>query len=81
MAEERFARLKEALPFLVSPTSSRRDNKTKLDVIIGLDPHKRSNTIAVMTNTEELLARHRFDNSDQGIENMLEAVREHPDRV
>lgn len=53
----------------------------KLNVIIGLDPHKRSNTIAVMTNTEELLARHRFDNSDQGIDEMLTAVGAHPDRV
>jgi transposase len=61
--------------------TSRRDSEMNLEVIIGLDPHERSNTIAVMTNTEELLARHRFENSDQGIDAMLEAVRAHPDRV
>jgi transposase len=53
----------------------------KLDVIIGLDPHKRSNTIAVMTNTEELLDRQRFDNSDEGIAEMLAAVQKHSNRV
>ncbi len=50
-------------------------------VIIGLDPHKRSNTIAVMTYTEDLLGRHRFDNTDDGIADMLETVAGHPDRV
>ena len=50
-------------------------------VIIGMDPHKASNTIAVLTRSEELLTRHRFDNSDDGFIDMLAAVEEYPSRL
>lgn len=53
----------------------------KTEVIIGLDPHKRSNTIAVMDRTEELFEQQRFDNSDAGIEEMIAAVAAYPNRV
>jgi hypothetical protein len=53
VAEERFARLKEALPFLVCH-QQQREGKRPMDemVIIGMDPHKASNTIAVLDSTE-----------------------------
>lgn len=50
-------------------------------VIIGMDPHKASNTIAVLTKGEELLSRRRFENSDDGFIEMLAAVDEHPSRL
>lgn len=50
-------------------------------VIIGMDPHKASNTIAVLDTTENLLTRRRFENSDDGFVEMLTAVAEYPNRV
>ena len=50
-------------------------------VIIGMDPHKASNTIAVLDSTENLLTRRRFENSDDGFVEMLAAVGEYPNRV
>lgn len=50
-------------------------------VIIGMDPHKASNTIAVLARDETLLTRRRFVNSDDGFVEMLAAVAEYPDRV
>ncbi len=50
-------------------------------VIIGMDPHKASNTIAVLTKSEELLTRRRFENSDDGFIEMLAAVDEYPARL
>lgn len=50
-------------------------------VVIGLDPHKASNTIAVLERDESIVTRRRFDNSDDGMVLMLDAVAEHPERV
>ena len=50
-------------------------------VIIGMDPHKASNTIAVLDSTENLLTRRRFENSDDGFVEMLAAVAGYPKRV
>ena len=82
MAEERFAPLKEALPFLVCH-QRQRGKERPLDeiVIIGMDPHKASNTIAVLDSMENLLTRQRFENSNEGWVEMLAAVDEHPNRV
>ena len=44
------------------------------EVVIGLDPHKASNTIAVMDRTERVVARGRFRNDDAGITEMLDTV-------
>ena len=52
-----------------------------VQVIIGMDPHKASNTIAVLARDETLLTRRRFANSDDGFVEMLAAVAEYPDRV
>ena len=54
---------------------------TDHQVIIGMDPHKSSNTIAVLTRDETMLTRRRFVNSDDGFVEMLDAVSGYPDRV
>lgn len=54
---------------------------TEERVIIGMDPHKSSNTIAVLTRDETMLTRRRFENSDDGFVEMLQAVAGYPDRV
>ena len=51
------------------------------EVVIGLDPHKASNTIAVMDRTERVIARGRFRNDDAGIAELLDSVAEHESRV
>ena len=50
-------------------------------VVIGLDPHKASNTIAVLERDETIVTRRRFENSAEGMAAMLGAVVEHTDRV
>ena len=54
---------------------------TDHQVIIGMDPHKSSNTIAVLTRNETMLTRRRFEHSDDGFVEMLAAVVDYPDRV
>ena len=44
------------------------------DVVIGLDPHKASNTIAVLDRSEAVLGRRRFTHSDAGLIAMLDSV-------
>ena len=51
------------------------------EVIIGLDPHKASNTIAVLERDETIKTRRRFDNTDVGLVEMLDAVAGFEDRV
>lgn len=51
------------------------------ELIIGLDPHKASNTIAVIDRDEDLKIRRRFDNTNDGLVDMLAAVAEFTERV
>jgi transposase len=51
------------------------------EVVIGLDPHKASNTIAVLDRDESLLTRRRFVHSDDGLVAMFNAVTVYPKRV
>ncbi len=51
------------------------------EMIVGLDPHKASNTIAVLDRDETLLVRCRFDNTAEGMVEMLAAVAGFPTRV
>jgi transposase len=51
------------------------------EVVIGLDPHKESNTIAVLQRDETLVARRRFVHNDDGLVAMFAAVAECPKRV
>jgi transposase len=51
------------------------------EVVIGLDPHKASNTITVLDRDETLLTRRRFVHSDDGLVAMFSAVTVYPKRV
>ena len=50
-------------------------------VVIGLDPHKASNTIAVLERDETILSQRRFVNSVEGFDEMVASIVEHPERV
>jgi len=50
-------------------------------VMIGLDPHKASNTIAVLERDETVLTKRRFDNSDDGLAEMLDTVAHWSERI
>ncbi|MGQ5260988.1 IS110 family transposase [Micromonospora sp. ZYX-F-536] len=50
-------------------------------VIIGMDPHKRSATIEIINHREKVLARGRFTTDRDGYQTMLELGRQHKDRI
>lgn len=50
-------------------------------VVIGMDPHKRSVTIEVMTGTEQVLAKHRFETTAVGFRQLLSYAKQWPDRL
>jgi transposase len=50
-------------------------------VIIGVDPHKRSATIAVIDQRERVLGKGRFSTDRDGYQAMLAAGRKHTDRI
>jgi transposase len=50
-------------------------------VIIGVDPHKRSATIEVINQRERVLSKGRFGTDSDGYQAMLAAGREHTDRI
>ena len=50
-------------------------------VVVGMDPHKRSVTIEVMTSQERVLAGGRFATDVKGFAAMLAYVTAWPDRV
>jgi transposase len=50
-------------------------------VVIGMDPHKRSATIEVIDEREQVLARGRYGTEADGYQRMLATGREFPDRV
>jgi transposase len=50
-------------------------------VIIGVDPHKRSATIEVIDQRERVLRKGRFSTDTDGYQAMLAAGREHTDRI
>jgi transposase len=54
---------------------------TDQQVVIGMDPHKRSVTIEVMTAEEEVLGSRRFSTDVAGFKAMSEFVKQWPDRV
>jgi transposase len=78
VAEERFEFPKEALPFLV--VSLIVQERKIMSLIIGLDPHKASNTIAVLEPDETIRVTQRFENSDAGFAAMLKYVEGFRDR-
>jgi transposase len=50
-------------------------------VVIGMDPHKRSATIEVMADDEQVLGGGRFGTDPAGFEAMLTLAKQWPDRV
>lgn len=51
------------------------------EIVIGLDPHKASNTIAVLDRDETVHTARRFDNSGDGLVAMLATVAKFDDRL
>lgn len=56
-------------------------NQASPRVVIGMDPHKRSVTIEVMTSDESILSKGRFGTDSEGLEAMRRHVKAWPDRV
>jgi transposase len=50
-------------------------------VVIGMDPHKRSATIEVINDRERVLAQGRFGTDRDGYQTMLKLGRQHTDRI
>ncbi|WP_233625002.1 IS110 family transposase [Actinoplanes sp. ATCC 53533] len=50
-------------------------------VIIGMDPHKRSATIEIINDREKIFAQGRFDTDHAGYQTMLKLGRQHKDRI
>jgi transposase len=50
-------------------------------VVIGVDPHKASNTLVVIDARERLMAQDRFSNDRAGYRSMKTFARAYPDRV
>jgi len=50
-------------------------------VIIGMDPHKRSATIEVISDREKVLAQGRFSTDRDGYQTMLKLGRQYKDRI
>jgi transposase len=50
-------------------------------VVIGMDPHKRSATIEVMTSDETILGTGRFSTDRDGYAAMVKYAKQWPDRV
>jgi transposase len=50
-------------------------------VVIGMDPHKRSATIEIINDREQVLGQGRFTTDTDGYRQMLAMVRRWPDRI
>ncbi|MFC7532347.1 transposase [Actinoplanes sp. GCM10030250] len=50
-------------------------------VVIGVDPHKRSATIEIMSHREKAIGQGRFGTDREGYQAMLAAGRKHTDRI
>jgi hypothetical protein len=84
-------RLKRGVPQLEVALPSQLDITNRFEcgghmsetprVVIGMDPHKRSVTIEVMTSDEVVVGKGRFGTDRDGHEAMLRHVKAWPDRV
>lgn len=54
---------------------------SRSQVVIGMDPHKRSVTIEVMTGVEEIVGGGRFGTDGAGFADLLRCAQEWPERV
>ena len=57
------------------------DEESAGPVVIGMDPHKRTVTIEVMTSSEEVVGHGRFTADEAGFAALLEYARRWPDRT
>lgn len=57
------------------------DGATTAGVVIGMDPHKRSVTIEVMTVDECIVGRGRYGTDEAGFRALLERAEQWPQRV
>lgn len=60
---------------------SRQAGGTKDRVVIGMDPHKRSVTIEVMTDQEAIVGGGRFATDVEGYRALLAYARQWPERT
>src|ERR1700685_3841333 len=73
-----------ALPEVAMPSSAvhrRRRSEQVVAVMIGVDPHKLSNTIVVIDDQENVLARHRFANDREGYRALKATARAYRERT
>jgi transposase len=54
---------------------------SRSQVVLGMDPHKRSVTVEVMTGVEEIVGGGRFGTDGAGFADLLRCAREWPERV
>jgi Transposase len=83
-AQEGFARLEVAVPSRLDPCwfeHRRTDLGTSARVVIGMDPHKRSATIEVMTGDETVVGGGRFGTDRAGYAAMTTYARQWLNRV
>ena len=51
------------------------------NIVIGMDPHQRSMTIAVLDQSERVLAKHRFGTDAAGFTAMMGCAKQWPQRL
>ena len=79
MAQEGSASLEVGLPFPAANDSEWR-GVVLAEVIVGVDPAKRSHTIAVIDSHETVLGTLRVENSNAGYRQLMAFVRQWPQR-
>src|SRR3954451_12056228 len=85
-AQEGFVRLEAALPSRLDDQVWLEDRRSSVNagsgrVVIGMDPHKRSATIEVMTAEETIVGGGRFATDREGYAGMRRYAGQWPDRV
>ena len=80
VAQEGSAQLEVALPSSLASAGLIEEARVG-QVIIGVDPHKRSATIEVVDEHGQIMAQGRYGTDNAGYAEMLQAVRRFPDRV
>src|SRR5438552_302001 len=79
-AQEGSVQLEVAVPSLLGRCQHDRGGRMS-QVIIGMDPHKRSATIEIMTSDETVVSGGRYGTDPAGYRAMLAAVRQWPERT
>src|SRR5687767_12166404 len=72
---------RSSVALLVMSTVERARSRSVARVIIGMDPYKRSATIEIIDDREQILAHGRFGTDRDGYQAMLQAGRRYPERL